>query len=86
MTSKRRPQQSKRNRQLRADKAKRHKVRRCKKTQKVMFPNRDRAELEIEYRRALHANDLRRTPVRAYMCDSCGHWHLTSKREWVEAS
>ena len=57
------------------------KWRRCVRTNKVMFDTREEGENVIGFRQALHADEDRKLPQRAYKCPACHKWHVTSQSE-----
>lgn len=55
----------------------------CSTSGKAMFPTEERAMQSVE--RAWTKKDWApthgRMPMRAYLCDDCGWWHMTALRE-----
>jgi len=39
----------------------------------------------MRYRQALHGGDGSKVPVRAFRCDNCKQWHLTSMKKYDDA-
>lgn len=63
-----------------------HKLPSCFRTGKVRFRDRRQAQdalQPIAWRRVAGTAPARRQEVRAYECDSCDGWHLTSIATWL---
>jgi hypothetical protein len=45
---------------------------------------RDAAEAHASLHRQANYSTRDKIPVRAYECDECAGWHVTSKEQWVE--
>ena len=59
---------------------KKPKAKRCGATPnpKIIYADKEAAEMKMRYLRTLYSKDSRRLPNRVYRCPLCKKWHLTS--------